>query len=324
MAKKNQISLANVISVVGVVSLGVLTYLGQVLLSGGAIGTSIIWAVGVAVVAAALLIVMIRAKGAESHFGMWKIVEGITLVLYAVVAIFTASMSVHFFVVTGNKEELKKEAKQDIEAIEGLYNEFIENRYDAIDNTIVSVRTYNSNGSEEKQTESDVLDNLKAEGLIYSDKIDLSDIDEFEAILERAVVEPVELKWEDNLKENLKKWNAQIENWSLFYLPGIAAEMSEYYDELKLSLAEHAGDTKLWTLDGDGNIAEDDQVYEPSDYTMKFGDMLKSATGDTVIGWVVIAVIHIMIIFNYVVAYRSPTTMIGGKRRRRDDGGISL
>ena len=323
MAKKNQISLANVISVVGVVSLGVLTYLGQVLLSDGAIGTSILWAVGIATVAAALLIVMIRAKGAESHFRMWKTVETITLVLYVAVAVLTASISVHFFVIRSNMDELKNSAKQDIEAVEKLYNEYIENRYDAIDNTIQSVTTYNSNLAD-KNSEAEILANLKAEGLIYSDQIDLDNTSGLRGNLENAVIDPIELKWEDNLKDNISDWTAQVENWSLFYLPGLAAEMSAYYKELKLALEEHAQTTKLWVLGVDGGVEEDDQTYEPSDYTMKFGDSLKNATGDTIVGWVVICIIHIMIIFNYVVAYRSPTTMVGGARHRRNDGGIAL
>lgn len=321
MGKKKGISAANVIAVIGVVTLGVLTYLGHAFISGGEMGMSIMWAIIVATIAASLLILMVVAKGAENHFEIWKIIEYSALVLYLAFAALTATTVVHFFVVNGQKEELKKYAKADVQAINDLIYDYNIDRENTIVLTIASIDYYN-NSSRNKLTQKEITDSLRHEGLIPNNNdINIFDTEAFGKVLMsncRAESTMVD-------KDDINEWYAKIDNWSLLYIPGLAQEIADYYIKLEEMLTDKANSVKLFTLEENGSIKDKDQPYTNKNrYSMQFKKKLQDASGETILGWIVLVVVHLMILFNYAVAYRSQTVLIGKKGRYHDDTGIRI
>lgn len=294
MAQKNGIGLANVIAVVGIVALGVLTYLGRAFISGGEMGISIIWAVGVAAIATALLVLMIKAKGVESYFKQWKVVEVISLICYLAFAALTASTVVHFFVVTEDKEELKECAHADVGAITDLYNDYVATYNSNISSTVGFIRQCRDNASHKKEKGYDTF-----ESFIESE----DSIEEIETDYTAAYIVDVTSGYENDVKNNIGKWNAQIDGWSLLHISTLAKQVEEYYAQYRTQLIEIAG-----------NNSDDYPLYldtKLKSHKMQLGEKLKTASGETIIGWIVVVLVHFMILFNYFIASRS--RIVSGK-----------
>ena len=68
-----KITIANIVSIVGVVLLLVFTFLGQAYKSGGEITVSLLISIVVAAWISLLLWFMIKAKGAENDLKKWKV-----------------------------------------------------------------------------------------------------------------------------------------------------------------------------------------------------------------------------------------------------------
>ncbi len=264
-SKSNNISIANVLAVIGVVALGVLTYLGRAFISGGEMGISILWAVGVMAIATALLVIMIKAKGVETNFGMWRVFEISALVLYLGFAVLTAKTAVHFFVINDNKDKIKECALNDVEALKKLNSNYL-----------------------------DAFDMAGKNGNAVA-----------------AAIEGTESYWNDNIQSLVDGWEAKIDNWSLFHIAGMAKEISSCYEDFYGVLEKYKnGITIKW----------DDYTIDLNPQPMQFGEMLKSISGTSVLGLVVLVILHLMILLNYVLAYRSPTTKVGSVSSAKDSG----
>lgn len=268
-SKSNNISIANVLAVIGVVALGVLTYLGRAFISGGEMGISILWAVGVMAIATALLVIMIKAKGVETNFGMWRVFEISALVLYLGFAVLTAKTAVHFFVINDNKDKIKECALHDVEALKKLNSNYLEafnmakNAGEAVDNAIKGTESY----------------------------------------------------WDNNIQSLVDGWEAKIDNWSLFHITGMAKEISSCYEDFYGELEKYKNGVGIeWDRYINGDLI--DLNPQP----MQFGEMLKSISGTSVLGLVVLVILHLMILLNYVLAYRSPTTKVGSVSNAKDSG----
>ena len=86
--KQNKsVTIANIVSIVGLVLLLVFTYIGNSYMSGGEIGVDLFFSIIITAFTAFLLWLMIKAKGAENRVKMWKKVEYGTLGLYVLLAI---------------------------------------------------------------------------------------------------------------------------------------------------------------------------------------------------------------------------------------------
>lgn len=271
-SKSNNISIANVLAVIGVVALGVLTYLGRAFISGGEMGISILWAVGVMAIATALLVIMIKAKGVETNFGMWRVFEISALVLYLGFAVLTAKTAVHFFVINDNKDKIKECALHDVEAFEELKDNY---------SRMFAAAAAEQFGDDVKESIDGAINNIDS-------------------------------YWDNNIQSLVDGWEAKIDNWSLFHITGMAKEISSCYEDFYGVLEKYKN--------GVGIKWNEYRGIDLNPQPMQFGEMLKSISGTSVLGLVVLVILHLMILLNYVLAYRSPTTKVGSVSSAKDSG----
>ena len=101
----NKITIANIVAMVGIVLLGIFTFMGHSYLSGGELAWDVIVSLAVVSVTSLLLWLLIRAKGAENELDKWKKTEYTTLGIYIIFAITTSIYcgTMHFFIVNGFK-----------------------------------------------------------------------------------------------------------------------------------------------------------------------------------------------------------------------------
>jgi len=123
--KKDNLTVANIISCLGLVILFICTFLGRYYKTGGEMGGSIISALLITMLAAFFLWLMIKAKGAENQLEKWKKIEIAALILYLITVVPLSYFGMkHFFVVNSQKEKIKRSADNDLAKIDNMFTEY--------------------------------------------------------------------------------------------------------------------------------------------------------------------------------------------------------
>lgn len=120
MTKKDNgnISIANIIALIGLAGIGVITFLGILLHSSdGTPGGAIIGAITLLAGLCFLLVMSIKAKSAKDNPDKWRYVEWGCLILYIIVAGYFASPFQRFFYIITEKPAMQAMARQEVSAI---------------------------------------------------------------------------------------------------------------------------------------------------------------------------------------------------------------
>ena len=127
--KTERLTIANIVAIVGVVLLGVFSFLGRSYMSGGELNWDIVMSVAITAFTVFLLWFLIKAKGAENYLDNWKKAEFAALSIYIVFAIPVSLWGgiMHFFVVNDQKDSIKEYAKADLQKIDELFAEYKRN-----------------------------------------------------------------------------------------------------------------------------------------------------------------------------------------------------
>ena len=108
------VSIANIITIIGLIAFGVVTYLGQLYLNDGDITSSILWAIGFAIIAGALSFGAAALKGRKIDAKLMIIVQIVILIIYIGFAFLSSRATLKFFDVQGDKATLAAVASEDI------------------------------------------------------------------------------------------------------------------------------------------------------------------------------------------------------------------
>ena len=312
MSKQNSgnVSIANVISMLGLAGVGVITFFGILLGSAdGAIGTAALLAIVLAAVLACLLVVAVKAKAADDNRDKWRIVEIAALVVYVIVALVFSTPLHRFFYVKSQQQEVQQQARQEIKDVEQLYADYEQQRKAALDNAVQQMTNYQ---------------NSKTKSLSMDAYIQKMHVDE---------------KWAgkaDKLTKlrsdaELKQLAQNVEQFSLLSLAQTAAQLAEkdstayltVMQKIQSNQAEHdliprfVNDaTGAYTQDGFAQI-DIERAPQP-----RLQPALQQASGSTAISWIVLVVLHLLILFSYVAARGSD--VVGPSQKKGPKGGLDL
>ncbi len=309
--KSSGVSFANFVAVVGVVLFGVFSYFGQMFLSGGQLGVSLLWSVGLAVVAAALLVFMIRAKGTDKDFGLWRTVEYVTLVAYLVFAALTFRAPVLFMSLMINRSAVQQTGLADIDRIDDLYasyEDFEEKALTATGTGLLAVV-----GNQAKTVE---LKAFLAEKRIADNEASVASYCEAQR---RLLLGEVYKGNKSNTQEQLAVYRNIIRGWSVFQMPHVDSKLAELGEEVAGELTESSARAALPLLDG-GFIEKKNQKMAFDAPRTALSDKLKSGARSP-LAWVGLVLIHLLILFNYVAAGRSDKPR---RQRRKTESGFVL
>lgn len=298
MSKKNSgsISIANIIALVGLAGLGVITFFGILLHSSdGKPGGAIIGAVAFIAILGFLLFMSIKAKGAENNPDKWRYVEWACLLLYVVVAIVFASPFQRFFYIVSEKDAMQTQARQEVKAIKDLYQNYEHQQKKFLDDAVEQIQNYIASG--QKRSISDDLSKY-VEGIG-------SNVEGWATKASAIVKLPKD--------QQLLDIEGQIDGWNLMQLSSLAANLEEKdqnaWTNLQAKITKYGEANKLIPVIGGGGT----QPYRLDGYAKfdlgkapeaKFAQMLRGAEGSTVMGWIVYVILHLLVLFNYVVAPR--------------------
>lgn len=320
MKKKSseKITLANFIAIIGLVALAVFTFLGREYMSGGELGWDFLYAIGITTFASVLLWLLIKTKGAENDLGKWRVLEYSLLALYIIVVIPVSYLFIkNFFVVNENKLAVQQSAKADIAKIDKMFDDYKANESKAISQTITGLQ--NAYGQKRDAKLVEFFDNNHLS--------DMGKIDGYQTHCKTNILDQGDAIRNEFNKEKESILNA-VNGWSVILIPmkskrvedlaqSIGTELTKVSSE-KSELIPHINHESAEYSLGEEQKFE----YKVNPEELQFRNKLASFSGFSIIGLAVVLLIHLFILFNYIVAYRTST--LGVNKNMDEDGGILL
>ena len=325
MAQKQsgKVTIANIVSMVGVALLAVFTFIGYSFKSGGELGTDLLITALISGFTAFLLWFLIKAKGAENNLDKWMVAEILTLIVYVGVMVYTSVFGgiMHFFVVNENKDAVKEYAMSDIEKIENMFTQYEEFER----NAIATTRQGLTNATQRNQYKTDSLKTFLTEKNIDATTVETYTDNEMNLVLGYSY-EELRNSYND-LKANI---DANVNSWSILRIPLYANTIEEFTEDSQDYLTSLSSMTALPIIEYDQTLrkynivaANQHAVFEIEGgiESLQFKQSIREANGFSIIAIVVALLIHVLILFNYIMAYRT-RTIHAGKDSEEDGGRI--
>ena len=328
MAKQQnseKITIANMVSVVGVVLLLVFTYIGYSYMSGGEIGFDILVSAGITGFTVFLLWFLIKAKSAENNLVKWKIAEFTVLAVYVIFSLSTAVFGgiMHFFVVNGNKDAIKNYAVSDLDKIEQLFNDYDTFESNALAVTATGLR----NATAPRQVWHDDLRTFMNENHIAHD---IESANNFVNLQREDLIGfEYESMYEEFQHKKSEIINA-VDTWSAITIPSKANLIGKLAKAAEERLTELSQNAKLPVITQDASIRK----YVIGDYqketfaiaggieNLEFVEALKTAEGFSVAALLIVLLIHTLVLFNYIAAFRTHVIKPGPDGLEEDGGRV--
>lgn len=315
MEKKDRISVANIISVIGLAGIGMVTFFGIYLGSGkGNFTMAILLALLLVAGLAGTVIMATKAKTATEHLRGWRIVEYVCLAAYIAFAAIFAGRLLGFFKIASEKDQLKQQAITEIEAIENLYASYDTQRTNHITFAVEQLTNY-------KHSHPTVQDSLY--NLAYGPCADLE-------------------TWRNDIAEECTKLTdridlntvrEQINKWDIFQLPAIATMLEQSSVTVPMAInntiASYGAEYGLIPVISGG--AGEPYRLEPQLAAFDipalpqstFATQLHNTSGSTPLGWILLVVMHLAVLLSYLLPRRSGIVNPNGKSGRTA-GGMDL
>ena len=293
--KDGKVSVANILALLGIAAIGVVMFLGFMLKSDD--GSPGIPGVLAAIVMAALgflLFLIIKAKTADNNPDKWVFVEWGGLFAYLIVAAVSAPVFLHFFDVFSHKDELQSMANTEIQSVKKIYGDFEDEKTKAL------------NAAEEQAN--NYL--LSKKDIPEMNEIFFENLDKNTKSLE---------SWKENADKALSLGNFdlkldsikyEIKNWNWINIASLAKRLEKLDVNVKKDLEEKIEklkkDSKLVPI-----ISADYKLTGYHDFKIaegpepKFSNAINNSSVNSVLGWVLLFVLHLIILFSYLVARRA-------------------
>lgn len=323
MAKKQQIgriTIANIIALIGIVLLLVFSFLGRAYMSGGELGFDIVIAITITGFTAFLLWFLIKAKGAENNIEKWKKAELAALVVYIVFAIPASLFGgiMHFFVVNDKKEEIKQFAKADLNIIDEMFTEYKNFESEAL--AITGTGLSNAKGA--GQLCDEVLTSFMQECSIDTRE----SAKNYEQIQRNKLIGNGFNSYYNSFCNARNEIEDAVSNWSVMQIPYIAKQIEDLATSASKHLTDLSNEAKLPIIENSGSRFTI-TGYQAKDFSIDtskfiFKKKLSSTSGFSMTALLIVLLIHFLILFNYIVAYRTDKIAVG--RYIQNDGGITL
>lgn len=329
MANKNnsgKLTKANIISIVGLVLLFSFTFLGHSFKSGGEMGWDILVSVAITGLAAFALWFLVKAKGAENQLERWRIIEISTLVAYVVVVIplsFCGGVT-NFFAANADKDSYKVKAHNDIAKIDSVFSQYEKFEKNAVEQTGNGLGNSVSMGMSRS---SELVTYMEHNSI----KPTRTSVDNFVEIQNGNVLGTQYEQYYNQYKAERDAIINTIDSWNVIQIPSQAKLIEDLAVQTSKWLTERSASAKLPFVRPDpmshaftiieSNQAKQYQV-EGGIENLEFRKAIMSAGGMNISSILFLIIVHLLILLNYFVAYRTFT--LGLSKNPNNDGGVTL
>lgn len=294
--KKNGITIANLIALIGLAGIAVVTFFGNMFHSqDGTPGAAILAAFALLAGLTFLLVMSIKAKSAESNPDKWIYVEYLCVVAYIAVAVLFASPFLRFFYVMTENENLKAMANTEVSAIKTMYSSYEHQYRTALKNAVEQIQNYR---------DSEMLASVDSELSDYIKTV--GNLDDWERKANACLAL--------DRDEELLNIEERIDVWNLLDLPSLAADLEERgraaWSRVEKHIMRVVEDNRLIPLIEGGGV----NPYSFNGYAKfdlgsapqpKFAESLRAANGSTPMGWIIYVILNLMVLLNYLVTNRT-------------------
>lgn len=247
----------------------------------------------------------------------WKKLEIATLVVYVVVAIPLSLYGgiMQFFIVNDDKERLKECAKDDLDRIDQMFLDYKEFEEQAIGRTSDGL----SNAIKEGRRNDDLKEFMKTNHISASEE----GVSAFKDLQMRLLVGSGYERLYTSFKEQRVKIEQSIDSWSMMLIPTKAKQIPALAESAQQELNTLSNGAKLPVINNESGLykIKEYQVKRFETEPLELKEAMQGTGGFSVKALLFVLLIHILILFNYVVAYRTSTLSIN-KRGRNDNGRI--
>lgn len=327
MANKNnsgKLTKANIISIVGLVLLFSFTFLGHSFKSGGEMGWDILVSVAITGLAAFALWFLVKAKGAENQLEKWRIIELSTLVAYVVVVIplsFCGGVT-NFFAANADKASYKDKAHNDIAKIDSVFSQYENFEKDALEKTLTGLGNSVSMGMIRS---SELVTYMEHNSI----KPTRTSVENFVEIQKGDVLGTQYEQYYNQYKAERDAIINTIDSWNVIQIPSQAKLIEDLAVQTSKWLTERSASAKLPLVENKSQaytIIESNQVkqyqVEGGIENLEFRKGIMSAGGMNITSILFLIIVHVLILLNYFVAYRTFT--LGLTKNPNNDGGVTL
>lgn len=336
---KDGFSLANLISIIGLVVLGFFLYLGMAY-GGTNNGTSVLLAVGVTLFFGLMLYFMLYAKQVETNFTPWRIVEYILLAVFVVAACVSIPTMCHFINVNSKSAELMKVGNNELDAMEKAINDFKNKEKSNLSNLKVQLQTIASQPNYISATSDDLKDFIKKEIMAGKDgRPTQGHINSFnekwEGYIENLHNYNDGKNYAKTFKDNIKMNRDRIQSWQILEIPKAIEELDKLKGDMNKVLDEISSSYPLHQIGREYSGRFDiKEKHESVHVSSGMNEQLKpgvnsnfkaecaNLTGMNGSGIFLSIIIFLLVIFSYISAYRSNKVSIKGGVSRNDQGRI--
>lgn len=311
-SKSEKISIANIISVVGLAALAFLSYLGcSFKWPDQNVGITILLALCPTAVAAFFLWMMTHAKGVENNFRGWMIVEIVSGLAFLGTAVWGGSWMMPFFVVNQRAEELQDAANADFNAMEQVIDRFVDGQTEKLNIMITGMQNALEDGGYDEQVRK-LIDTAKGMSGSFTTWIEY----------QKESIDSIKYNNDDMYRsiwlEEISEMRSEVNGWKLFVIPDIAEKMirlagtaeSTAQDQsicgILNSISRNSALCRIEAVTNDyGRKVYRVAGFDAETYDLKLTFPGELAGGFSLGGFAVIVLVYILILFNYIFAYRS-------------------
>ena len=304
--KSNGISLANIIATIGIVILLVFLFLGY-FYSGDNLGIAILKA---------------SAWTADADLIKWRVIEGILLFLYIVIAVLSSNKVARFATIYASSDELKTAATEDIRLIRQGIETFQATENAALTNTITGLEL-----ASQGEVSDSLMEFVNANGFELTTASIANFKDKWQDRIEN-VTDQSQSSFYDAWDEELERCTEQIQGWSVLKIPEAVATMKDLAPQVTAKLEEISAGLPFPVIyKNEADVSDIVKNHEANAYPIAatFANRFIDMSSYSIIGIIICIVIHVMILFNYLVAYRTKRNRIKtNKNIPVNDGGLSI
>lgn len=318
--KNNSISLANVIATIGIVLLTVALFLGHFYM-GDNVGISIFKSVCWSLAFTFLLWFLIKAKTADEERTKWLVIELLTLAIYLVLAVLSSSKVSKFPTVYLSASEMKATANDDVFKINQVIDLFKSTERQALTNTVIGLENA-CNGEVSPSLEDFVTAN---DFELSQQSIDIFK-EKWELVIDN-VIDSTQTGYAEAWEAELDRCNDLIQGWSVLKIPEAVRTMSSIGEQVSAKLQEVSASLPLPVIHRtDDGIYDIEKEHETGTYPIdsQFMPSMDRVGSYSIIGIVFCVFLHAMILFNYIVAFRSKKKRPQKKDILFNDHGMTL
>jgi hypothetical protein len=332
----NGVTVANLFTVLGIILLAFLLYIGYSLM-GLTMSMNIIYTLGIVIGFSLLVWMLSYAKGIDydRHFTRWIIIECVVFIAYIAGAVYTSKPILQTVAISSNTDEIQAVANEDNKRFVQLIEDFQTNETDQIDRSRGSLENlYNdikTSGSHIITGLSDSINNFVVKDVFKDSEIPANDV-----YLEKLYTF-ISSEANSNFGRNHNDWKKDIENinlgdqrnlktaweqainesqqtinsWNLLKMQDATAMMSKLETQVPEILTEISTTSPFHVLNKEDSYVL--ERYQGNSYSLNFevDDVLAKVKEEK--GWMGIGIvigIHILILMSYIFAYRSKKVAI--------------